>query len=77
MIINKSQGQSLSHVTIYLPSPVFAYGQLYVALNRLISFQGVKVFITLSKDQHILPNNQGFCTLNIGYKEIQSILVNT
>ena len=28
MTINKSQGQSLSHVGIILPKPVFCYGQL-------------------------------------------------
>ena len=34
MTINKSQGQSFRHVGTYLPSPVFAHGQLYVALSR-------------------------------------------
>ncbi|POM80418.1 Helitron helicase-like protein [Phytophthora palmivora] len=29
---NKAQGQSIHHVGIYLESPVFAHGQLYVAL---------------------------------------------
>ncbi len=32
MTINKAQGQSLEHVGVYLPAPVFAHGQLYVAL---------------------------------------------
>ncbi|XP_065323150.1 ATP-dependent DNA helicase PIF1-like [Gordionus sp. m RMFG-2023] len=32
--INKSQGQTFDHVGLFLPEPVFAYGQLYVALNR-------------------------------------------
>ena len=34
MTINKSQGQSLTNVGIYLPNPEFSHGQLYVALPR-------------------------------------------
>ncbi|XP_057456195.1 uncharacterized protein LOC130747313, partial [Lotus japonicus] len=32
MTINKSQGQALSQVGLFLPRPVFTHGQLYVAL---------------------------------------------
>ena len=34
MTINKSQGQSLKNVEIYLPTPLFSLGQLYVTLLR-------------------------------------------
>ena len=41
--INKSQGQSLSHVGVYLPSPCFSHGQLFVALSRAQTPKGLKV----------------------------------
>ncbi|TXG73261.1 hypothetical protein EZV62_001840 [Acer yangbiense] len=45
MTINKSQWQNLSHVGIHLPRPVFSHGQLYVALSRVKSKQGLKILI--------------------------------
>ncbi|GAA0183019.1 DNA helicase [Lithospermum erythrorhizon] len=45
MTINKSQGQTLDYVGIYLKQPVFSHGQLYVALSRLRRGGNVKVLI--------------------------------
>ncbi|XP_071708144.1 ATP-dependent DNA helicase PIF1-like [Rutidosis leptorrhynchoides] len=40
MTINKSQGQSLSNVGLYLSKPVFSHGQLYVTVSRVIAKKG-------------------------------------
>ncbi|CAN7018244.1 unnamed protein product [Brassica oleracea var. botrytis] len=52
LTINKSQGQSLKEVILYLSKPVFAHGQLYVALSRVTS----KARLTIIKyeDSHQL-----------------------
>ena len=41
--INKSQGQSLRRVGLCLQPEVFAHGQLYVALSRVTSKQGLSI----------------------------------
>nr|GEU95175.1 ATP-dependent DNA helicase PIF1-like [Tanacetum cinerariifolium] len=56
MTINKSQGQSLSRISICLPEPVFSHGQLYITLSRAASPDGLKMFI--STKQPILSYNQ-------------------
>ncbi|KAK9667862.1 hypothetical protein RND81_13G016400 [Saponaria officinalis] len=46
MTINKSQGQTLSQVAVYLPRPCFSPGQLYVALSRARQAKHVTVIST-------------------------------
>ena len=45
MTINKSRGRSLDTVGLYLLQPVFCYDQLYVAISRVTSPQGLHMLI--------------------------------
>ncbi|XP_026439764.1 uncharacterized protein LOC113338595 [Papaver somniferum] len=65
MTINKSQGQSIDNVGIYLPNPIFYHGQLYVAVSKKTSRSGLKIKIDKTKD--IVP--EGY-TQNVVYREI-------
>ncbi|XP_058775557.1 uncharacterized protein LOC131649819 [Vicia villosa] len=64
MTINKSQGQSLDSVGLYLPSPVFSHGQLYVAISRVTTKSGLKILI------HDKENVPCSTTTNVVYKEV-------
>jgi ATP-dependent DNA helicase PIF1 len=43
MTINKSQGQTLSHVGLHIANDVFSHGQFYVAYSRAKAPTNVKV----------------------------------
>ncbi|XP_059179144.1 uncharacterized protein LOC131958244 [Physella acuta] len=70
MTINKSQGQTMDTVGIYLPSPVFSHGQLYVAFSRSRSFQRIKVKVIGTKQQGNLKKDHRIYTKNVVYKEV-------
>jgi ATP-dependent exoDNAse (exonuclease V) alpha subunit len=62
MTINKSQGQSVSHVGLDLQTPAFSHGQLYVGLSRCTSAARIKVLLN--------DGNADRRTANIVYKEV-------
>ena len=76
MTIDKSQGQTIQHVGIYLPNPVFAHGQLYVALSRCPTFRNLNIFVEHSQPEQkdtSYQNTSQLCTRNVVYKQIFDI----
>ncbi|KAK4515822.1 uncharacterized protein ATC70_010779 [Mucor velutinosus] len=68
MTINKSQGQTLSNIGLYLPSHVFSHGQLYVAMSRVSNPSSIRIMV--DPDISILENLPGHYTHNIVYSEV-------
>ena len=64
MTINKSQGQTLKNVGVWLDDPCFAHGQLYVAMSRVGSPKDIK-FAIRGRDGY--PWN---LTSNVVYREV-------
>lgn len=64
--INKSQGQTIPNVGIYLPRHIFSHEQLYVALSRGVSQTTTRVLTREGK----LKGEDGDYTKNLVYKQI-------
>lgn len=59
MTINKAQGQSLRKVGLDLRMPCFGHGQLYVALSRVTSREGIRILLpsdVLQTTNIVYPN---------------------
>ena len=71
MTINKSQGQTLTKVGLYLPEAVFAHGQLYVALSRVGDDKQIQILIKDTKKQR---NIDGCVyTRNVVHREVLDV----
>ncbi|XP_027077088.2 uncharacterized protein [Coffea arabica] len=66
MTINKSQGQTLDFVGIYLKEPVFSHGQLYVAMSRARTAEKLKILLRPVVLEYMADSS----TRNIVYEEI-------
>lgn len=64
MAINKSQGQTLSQVGLFLQKSVFTHRQLYVAVSRVKTKKGLKI-LCCEKD-----GEYANYTTNVVYKEV-------
>ena len=56
MTINKAQGQTYSNVIIDLQKDVFSHGQLYVAILRVRSWNGLNLFIGSNRIDNKVKN---------------------
>ena len=71
MTINKSQGQTLQRVDVYLPEPVFSHGQLYVALSRVRRQCDAKIKIVNSNvEGKLFLHKPMHFTKNVVFREV-------
>lgn len=63
MTINKSQGQTLKKVGVYLDEPVFSHGHMYVAMSRCSDPREMRFVINEPK-----RDRNGIYTKNVVYK---------
>jgi len=83
MTINKSQGQTVPNVGVYLPEPVFSHGQLYVALSRATARSNIKILAVLAAEKDVNKRKEkgkgkkrptkDIFTKNIVYKDVLTL----
>ena len=66
LTINKSQGQTIKKVGLFVDSPLFSHGHLYTAMSRVTTKKNLKILI----ESKLKNNKRGFFVNNIVYKEI-------
>ena len=72
MTINKTQGQSINNLGVYLPQPVFSHGQFYVALSRAGLPHRTKIMLIDVKDtQEPIQDNNGKYRTNVVYNGVR------
>ena len=57
MSINKAQGQTFGLVGVYLPTPCFSHGQLYVAMSRVGKVSVVRICTEMAETSGIFTGN--------------------
>jgi len=70
MTINKTQGQTLQTVGVYLPKPVFCHEQLYVAFSQCGSWRGVRVLVRDGNRAALNGAHAGVYTSYVVYREV-------
>jgi ATP-dependent DNA helicase PIF1 len=81
LTINKSQGQTIPNVGIFLREPCFSHGQLHVEFSRVKSRQNIKVMVgggsidngdvnTTTTTTTTRRNKKNIYTVNVVYKEL-------
>ena len=53
MTVNKSQGQTIPNVGIYLPKLVFSHGQLYMALSSATARSNIRILAVPAAEKDV------------------------